>query len=128
MRQYTQFAGQARMKKKTFLRGAQIALIGSIVFRIVARLALLVLLLMAVVSTACLGCAPVKANRCCGRPDHCQKITKSCDTPQAALLTAAAPAAPQPSVLAAAPVSCLAALSLRPASPVFYRPHSPLRI
>ena len=116
------------MKNQTLLSGAVIALIGSIVFRIVGHLALVVLLLMAVVSSACLGCVPVKAARCCGHPDRCRQITSSYDTPQAVLAAAAAPAAPPPAVLAPAPVPSLPALSFQPASPVFYRPHSPLRI
>jgi hypothetical protein len=59
------------------------------VIRAIANIGLVMLLVAALVSGACLACAPVKAGGCCDPSGHCKKITKTCDDPSAAVLTTA---------------------------------------
>jgi len=59
------------------------------VIRAIANIGLVMLLVAALVSGACLACAPVKAGGCCDPTGHCKKITKTCDEQSAAVLTTA---------------------------------------
>jgi hypothetical protein len=53
----------------------------------VVNFGLVVMLVAALVSGACLACAPLKAGGCCDPSGHCKKVSKSCDE-QPAVMTA----------------------------------------
>jgi hypothetical protein len=59
------------------------------VIRAIANIGLVMLLVAALVSGACLACAPVKAGGCCDPAGHCKKISKTCDEQSPATLTTA---------------------------------------
>lgn len=97
------------------------------VFRAFAHLAVVLLLVAALVSTACLGCVPVKAGGCCDPAGHCKKITKTCNDPHVALLDST----PPPVVMPVAPIFISissAPPSVRTLVPVPTELRPPLRI
>ena len=65
------------------------------------------MLVAALVSGACLACAPVQAGGCCDPAGHCKKISRACDDQHSAILAAQTSAIAMP----------VAILSVMPAPP-----------